>query len=142
MADLSKNSPKQTPVATKSLPPVQESTSWTWIGDTTRGDEFNGDDNGKYLFFDSDRQKLIELAQAEISTGEYVLAKVAREARDNEYVLCLYWYDDSRKHQLADKYRDVVKYRYWKDNATTRSDMLVKVMEADWDAPGVFGSQD
>jgi hypothetical protein len=38
-----------------------------------------------------------------------------------EYVLCLYYKDDSRKYELAKKYgnQSEVKYRYWKSDADT-----------------------
>lgn len=38
-----------------------------------------------------------------------------------EYVLCLYYKDESRKHELADKYKgqNGLKYRYWKSDAAT-----------------------
>jgi len=36
-----------------------------------------------------------------------------------EYVLCLYYKDDSRKHVLAEKYKGKIKYRYWKSDEDT-----------------------
>jgi hypothetical protein len=38
-----------------------------------------------------------------------------------EFVLCLYDKDDSRKHELAKKYRgrNDLKYRYWKSEIET-----------------------
>jgi hypothetical protein len=38
-----------------------------------------------------------------------------------EHVLCLYYKDDSRKHELADRNREEygVNYRYWKSDAAT-----------------------
>jgi hypothetical protein len=38
-----------------------------------------------------------------------------------EYVLCLYYKDDSRKDELATKYRNrsELKYRYWKSDEDT-----------------------
>jgi hypothetical protein len=53
-------------------------------------------------------------------------------------VLCLYYSDDSRKHELAERNRMEyhVKYRYWKsDEATLRgeysSEFLDKLSEED-----------
>lgn len=103
----------------KAAPTIMTS-SWIWIGDVERGDEFNGDENGKYLFFSNDQNRLIEIATIEVKHNDFILAKVAMNPRDEEYVLCLYWYDDSRKDEFVGKYPEV-KYRYWKNNAATRA---------------------
>lgn len=51
-------------------------------------------------------------------------AKINDEGKNvgPEYVLCLYYKDDSRKHGLARKYEKMpgVKYRYWKSDSDTR----------------------
>jgi hypothetical protein len=79
---------------------------------------------GKYLFFSSNRELLIEIATDELENGGFHHAKTPMKSvtpLSGEYVLCLYYKDDRRKHELAEKYRDKggLKYRYWKsDNAT------------------------
>ena len=62
---------------------------------------------GKYLFFSEDRPMLEEIALDELTNGEFPLAKIHDEGRNPsaEYVLCLYFKDDSRKHKLAAKYK-------------------------------------
>jgi hypothetical protein len=79
---------------------------------------------GKYLFFSIDRERLIEIAKQEILHHQFHKAKVNSEllGKNVEYVLCLYYKDDSRKHELADRCRDEypdVNYRYWKSDERT-----------------------
>ena len=84
---------------------------------------------GKYLFFSMDRERLVRIAKEEIADGPFHEAKThapgmndAIRGTGEEYVLCLYYKDDSKKHELAEKYRDQdgIKYRYWKSNEATR----------------------
>lgn len=79
---------------------------------------------GKYLFFSRSRKVLADIACEEIGSRRFHLAKIPVEGKANcdEYVLCLYYSDDSLKHELADKYRDRedLKYRYWKSDESTR----------------------
>lgn len=79
---------------------------------------------GKYLFFSTDRELLVQIAIDELQSGALHLAKTQEEGRSltREYVLCLYDIDDSRKHELAAKYRGGprLKYRYWKSDEATR----------------------
>jgi hypothetical protein len=79
---------------------------------------------GKYLFFSPNRELLIDIAIEELENGGFHHAKtnmVGVEPPSGEYVLCLYYKDDSRKHELAKKYRDrsELKYRYWKSDSET-----------------------
>jgi hypothetical protein len=79
---------------------------------------------GKYLFFSPNRELLIEVAINELENGGFHHAKTQMAGvtpRSGEYVLCLYYKDDSRKHELAEKYRDMseLKYRYWKSEIET-----------------------
>ena len=79
---------------------------------------------GKYLFFSLNRELLIEIAINELENGGFHHAKTHMEGvthPSGEYVLCLYYKDDSRKHELAEKYRDrsELKYRYWKSEIET-----------------------
>ena len=59
----------------------------------------------------------------ELETGTFPSAKIPLESKNvsKEYVLCLYYKDDSLKHKLAAKYkgRSDVAYRYWKSDADT-----------------------
>ena len=80
---------------------------------------------GKYLFFSEDKNKLLEIAANEIENHGFHHAKVNDSLLEGqtEHVLCLYYEDDSRKHELAERNKQEygVKYRYWKsDEATLR----------------------
>lgn len=79
---------------------------------------------GKYLFFSEDRALLVALAQAELTRGGFHRAKThaVNTKPPGEYVLCLYYEDDSRKHELAQRHGQTpgLKYRYWKSDEATR----------------------
>lgn len=86
---------------------------------------------GKYLFFSTEQNHLVEIAIAALERGSFHQAKVGRAfSRDQvieknikpEYVLCLYYKDESRKHELAKRYcnQEGLRYRYWKSNEATR----------------------
>jgi hypothetical protein len=88
---------------------------------------------GKYLFFSTNKDKLIMIAMNEIKNHNFYEAKVNEELLDGqiEYVLCLYYKDDSRKYELANRNRDEYKekYRYWKsDEATLRGEYSQKFL--------------
>jgi hypothetical protein len=79
---------------------------------------------GKYLFFSLNRDLLVEIAIDELENGGFHQAKTHMadvNPPTGEYVLCLYYKDDSRKNELATKYRDRsgLKYRYWKGDSQT-----------------------
>jgi alpha-amylase/alpha-mannosidase (GH57 family) len=78
---------------------------------------------GKYLFFSEDKDKLIGIATNEIENHGFHKAKVNMNLIEgqNEHVLCLYYKDDSRKHELAERNKQEygVKYRYWKSDEAT-----------------------
>src|SRR5437016_813213 len=82
---------------------------------------------GKYLFFSPNRKGLVTIALGEIGSGTFHLAKTQMRGEQKkygeDYVLCLYYRDDSRKRELADRYRhrEDVRYRYWKSDEATRS---------------------
>jgi len=80
---------------------------------------------GKYLFFSEDKNKLIEIATNEIEKHGFHKAKVNANLLkvQTEHVLCLYYKDDSRKHELAERNKQEysVKYRYWKSDLDTLS---------------------
>lgn len=110
---------------------------WNWFfGDTSP----NYPIAGKYLFFSEDKSRLFSMAKNEIENHGFFEAKVnARLLRgQTEYVLCLYYRDDSRKHELAERNNEEyhVKYRFWKsDEATLRgqysSEFLGKLSQKD-----------
>lgn len=79
---------------------------------------------GKYLFFSEDKNRLLEIARNELLNHRFHRAKVNAELLgDNlEHVLCLYYRDDSRKAELAQRNDSEyqAKFRYWKSDADTR----------------------
>jgi hypothetical protein len=78
---------------------------------------------GKYLFFCDDKNKLLEIAINEIENHGFHHAKVNDKllGGHTEHVLCLYYKDDSRKDELAERNKQEygVKYRYWKSDSDT-----------------------
>ena len=99
-----------------------ENTQWCYLYDKDMGIDI-GDITGKYLFFSSDVKVLKLIARTEIREHGFKMAKWSKEARGKDHVLCLYWTDDSRKHELAGRYKAManVRYRYWKSDADTRA---------------------
>lgn len=92
---------------------------WEWFTHKTEPDY---EITGKYLFFSEDRKLLKEIAIKEIENNSFHHAKINMEGKNKgpEYVLCLYYKDDSRKNELAKKYKSSkVKYRYWKSDQDT-----------------------
>ena len=78
---------------------------------------------GKYLFFSENKERLLEIAKIEILEHDFHVAKVNNNllGSNTEYVLCLYYHDDSRKYELAKRYgkNSDTKYRYWKSDEDT-----------------------
>ncbi|MER3456775.1 MAG: hypothetical protein C4303_05190 [candidate division GAL15 bacterium] len=63
---------------------------------------------GKYLFFCRDRELLVRVGLEELRNGGFHLARTHMagvQPPSAEYVLCLYYRDDSRKKELEAKYR-------------------------------------
>jgi len=93
---------------------------WIWL---FSGEKPNYEITGKYLFFCEDKDKLIEIATNEIENHGFHEAKVNVNLLEGqtEHVLCLYYNDDSRKHELAERNKQEygVKYRYWKSDLAT-----------------------
>lgn len=93
---------------------------WIWL---RVSEKISKPISGKYLFFSEDKEKLFEIATNEIEKHGFEMAKVNENLLEGqtEHVLCLYYEDDSRKNELAERnqqeYR--VKYRYWKSDADT-----------------------
>lgn len=78
---------------------------------------------GKYLFFSEYKEELDKIAIDEIENNGFFHAKINTDEhkKGTDYVLCLYDTDDSRKFELAEKYKEnnKVKYRYWKSDEHT-----------------------
>jgi hypothetical protein len=96
---------------------------WEWF-ERSESSAASYEITGKYLFFSLNRELLVQIAIEELENGGFHLAKtrIAGVAPPTgDFVLCLYYKDDSRKHELADKYRNRsdVKYRYWKNDSET-----------------------
>lgn len=75
------------------------------------------------MFFCDDKNKLIEIATNEIENHGFHHAKVNENLLEGqtEHVLCLYYKDDSRKNEIAERNKQEygVKYRYWKSDLDT-----------------------
>ena len=104
----------------------KENYVWKYFMSDNYFEQFYQTDNdsditGKYLFFDEKPEMLEKIAKEEIENNGFDLAKrnVELSGTQTEYVLCLYYKDDSRKHELAKKYKGKIKYRYWKSNEDT-----------------------
>ncbi len=93
---------------------------WIWLFSEDRPDY---EITGKCLFFCEDKNKLIGIATNEIENHGFHEAKVNENLLEGqtEHVLCLYYKDDSRKHELAERNKQEygVKYRYWKSDEAT-----------------------
>jgi len=110
---------------------------WIWL---MSDEKPNYEITGKYLFFSPDKDKLIDVATNEIEKHGFHRAKVNMNLLkgQTEHVLCLYYENDSRKNELAERNKKEygVKYRYWKsDEATLRGEysreFLEKLSESD-----------
>ncbi len=96
---------------------------WEWF---VRSETAPYEITGKYLFFSADRDLLVEIAIEELETGGFHQAKTHMTdvaPPTGEYVLCLYYKDNSRRNELAAKYqnRPELKYRYWKSDEDTQA---------------------
>ena len=78
---------------------------------------------GKYLFFSEDKDLLDRVAIEELSKNNFYLAKlIVEDAKiSDDFVLCIYYKDDSRKKELYEKYKNKegIKYRWWKSDKDT-----------------------
>jgi hypothetical protein len=93
---------------------------WIWLQSE---EKTTCDITGKYLFFSENKDKLLDIGIKEIENHEFHHAKVNNSLLEGQtdYVLCLYYKDDSRKDELADRNKQEygVKYRYWKSDLDT-----------------------
>ncbi len=93
----------------------------------SKGNSTNTSDDfgitGKYLFFHSNPEVLEKIASDEIGSNGFDVAKISTKllGTQTEHVLCLYYKNDSRKQELAEKYQEKngIKYRYWKSDEDT-----------------------
>jgi len=104
---------------------------WFWIMSKKYFEEHKNKQNelsdeitGKYLFFHENPKTLLNIAIDEIKEEGFHVAKVNKKilGTGKDHVLCLYYKDDSRKNELAEKYQEKngVRYRYWKSDEDTR----------------------
>jgi hypothetical protein len=95
---------------------------WIWL---RIEDKLTKSISGKYLFFSENKEKLLEIATNEIENHEFQMAKVNDKLLkgQTDFVLCLYYGDDSRKQELFERNKQEygVKYRYWKSDVDTLS---------------------
>ncbi|MCJ7559045.1 hypothetical protein MUO79_00305 [Candidatus Bathyarchaeota archaeon] len=93
---------------------------WIWLLNTEKP---SYGITGKYLFFSEDKDKLLEIATNEIENHGFHHAKINESLLEGqtEHVLCLYYKDDSRKNEIAERNKQEykVKYRYWKNDSDT-----------------------
>lgn len=94
-----------------------------------KGDNPKDDITGKYLFFSKSKKVLKRVALDEIKNHGFNFAKIDHKplSSDLKHVLCLYYKDDSRKWELANRYKDAwgrrnkeeLDYRFWKSDLET-----------------------
>ena len=100
---------------------IEDTGHWIYILSEKKPNYVN---TGKYLFFSKNKERLVEIAKNEILKHDFHVAKVNNSllGSNTEYVLCLYYSDDSRKSELAERHREKyhdVNYRYWKSDVDT-----------------------
>lgn len=81
--------------------------------------------SGKYLFFSNNKEILLSILEKEITEHDFVKGKISlvNAKGDNSAVLCLYWYDDSRKEELSLRHARKVM---WKDDNDTDNNKYAK----------------
>jgi len=102
---------------------ITQDNFWIRFGSKYQTSSFTSNLKGKYLIFSKNQNLLLDICRDEIENHDFEAAKVSTSPRNHEYVCCLYWHDDRRKHELAKRYgaNSELKYRYWKSNADTRA---------------------
>ena len=97
-----------------------------WSDEQQKEESKSSDDfeiTGKYLFFHKNSEILRKVAKEEITHNGFDLAKINNtlSGTETDYVLCLYYRDDSRRNELAIKYqgKNGIRYRYWKSDEDT-----------------------
>ena len=86
---------------------------------------------GKYLFFSNYKNTLEVIAKNEINNHRFNIGKISVNARNGSHVLCLYWFDDTRKNELAERYMSYpnIQYRFWKTDEQTRKETEKKIKD-------------
>lgn len=78
---------------------------------------------GKYLFFSEKFTELEKIAEREIREYGFFKAKIntASTKIGKDFVLCLYWMNSNRGHELCARYLNnkSVRYRFWKSDEDT-----------------------
>lgn len=78
---------------------------------------------GKYLFFSKNFDILEKIVIVELEKNDFKSAKIVDEdnKKGDEFVLCIFYADDSRKNDLIEKYRTQPEVRggFWKSNKDT-----------------------
>lgn len=102
---------------------MEDDDPWLRVGDPNQSSSFNGDLDGKYLFFSWSQEMLMQIIETEVLEHGFSVGKVIDEPRGSDYVACLYWHDASRDHELEKRWarHPNVKYRHYKTNADTRA---------------------
>ena len=82
---------------------------------------------GKYLFYSTDFEKLIEIAKIEIKEYGFEVAKVILPKYKimDEYVMCLYDVEEKKEKEMIERFKsyqasDGVRYWRWKSDEETR----------------------
>ena len=79
--------------------------------------------SGEYLFFHTNPDVLEKIARDEIENNGFDVAKISAElGKFPNYVLCLFYQNDSRKDELAENYqgKNGIEYKYWKSEEDTQ----------------------
>ena len=79
---------------------------------------------GQYLFFHTNPDGLEKIARDEIENNGFDIAKIRAElsGKFTDYVMCLFYQDDSRKNELRGKHqgKNGIQFRGWKSDEDTR----------------------
>lgn len=100
-----------------------------WIN-YKRKEQKNTKMTGKYQFYSKDKDLLEKIVLDELENNGFQQAKINREEyrKGKDFVLCLYYQDDSRDSELAEKYKNHpnIDYRRWKSNEQTYKEYFSK----------------
>lgn len=103
---------------------IDDEDPWLRVGDPNQSSSFNGDLDGKYLFFSKNQKLLMQIIESEILNHDFEVGKVIADVDyGQDYVACLYWHSPARKEELRKRWANhpQIKYRYYKTNADTRA---------------------
>jgi len=102
---------------------VKEDSGWIWICQTKYLGGSFGELSGKYLFFSTRQDLLIQLAKVILVDYGLKISKVVTEDErvGNDFVLCIYDTEPKYLRQLRRFQTDTIKYRGWKSDSATRA---------------------